>query len=80
MTDTIKIYGYDIFTRTFNGDVKEISIYDGAPKGWTFQEPPEVPEGHSAHYVGPDWVISSGQKEMELPKLNLPPQSEPTVI
>ena len=58
--------------------VKTISIYEGAPEGWTFVPPPEVPEGHSAHWYGPDWVISSGQKEMELP--TLPTQEEPKVI
>jgi hypothetical protein len=76
--ETINIYNYDTVTRAFTGLVRTISIYEGAPRSWTFQAPPEVPEGHSAHYVGSDWVISSGQKEMEKP--TLPPQSEPEVI
>lgn len=61
--------------RIFTGLTNEIADDEGAPKGWTFEAPPEIPEGCFASFRGPDWVILD-----EYPLPGSTPSEAPTVI
>jgi hypothetical protein len=82
---TVKLYGYNVVTRASTGVVKDVSIYEGAKEGWTFQEPPaDIPEGCAAYYQAPNWIVSSDNAARGiLPPKPGPedvPQTEPQVI
>jgi predicted AlkP superfamily phosphohydrolase/phosphomutase len=52
----VAIYHYDTM-KIFDGLTREITDMEGAPIGWTFDEPPTVPEGKFACFVGPGWQV-----------------------
>lgn len=52
----INIYEFDS-NRIFTGNVRQIGDRDGAPKGWTRTQVPEIPSGKFARFVGNGWQI-----------------------
>jgi hypothetical protein len=52
----VTIYHYDTM-KVFDGLTREITEMEGAPVGWTFDEPPTAPDGKFVCFVGPGWTI-----------------------
>ena len=56
------IYHFDA-DRIWDNQTREISDAEGAPHGWTFERPPQVPKGKFASFFGPEWVIIDARPE-----------------
>lgn len=75
------IYHFDA-ANVWNGEFREISDMDGAPPGWTFNAPPDVPQGKFAYFVGPNWIIIDALPPEPVTPIQVQagPITEPVVI
>lgn len=74
------IYHFD-HNRVWDGHTREITDMEGAPIGWTFEPPPEVPSGKFATFFGPEWIIIDEYPISVLPaKEAAPSPVSPVVI
>jgi hypothetical protein len=74
---TIYHFGHN---RIWDGVTREITNEEGAPIGWTFEQPPEVPDEKFATFFGPEWVIIDAYPSSALPEKEVAPSPVSPVV